>query len=323
MGYLANALEEQECNRRVRYGRTHWSSLFAVSIIVLAVGAGVWLLRERRRIEPAIRGASAQTAPDNPTSQSAAEAVELPFDQADSNRLNLVATDLPKREEDRSLEPELSAARQQLQGAIEASIYGVLDPASILDSVLALTDSSVDTHSIPETTSGGTLQYPLSDKPEGVEKAQFFIKGASTTVANTHALSLQLQLARPVEPYLLDGFKRTNPETEITLAWDSTGHPIQVSIMTSIPVAPESANAGVPIDQTRVTNGVVYSIKLDNPGHWTARGHGMDHGTAHIWEMPVTLAGATWPQDEGIQLLASRLTVMYDSVKQDYSEDKK
>jgi len=207
--------------------------------------------------------------------------------------------------------PDLAPIRQTLNDCIEASVSGVLDPVAILDSVLALTDSSVDLGTSPTVMGSGTIKYPLRPLPEGVDSGEFCIKGKKTASAY-RALALRIQVHS--ETTELSGVRRQAGEAEVVLSMDAEGKRTRLNIFTSAMIQPSGANRNLRFEDLRVTEGVSYSVSLDDPNLWTARAHGLDHSRGSTWEIPITLVGASWPQPQAIDLLAFRLNALYQSV---------
>ena len=306
-----------------RAGRASISSSIIVSVLCLAIGAGISILSLGSPFPPASANASASDG-DVPTNQEPASGT-LVAGSADSiRRVNQTASDSGMQtigsNSDHSAK-DTAGTRQRLSASIEATLFGVVDASEILDSVLDLTNSPIDLEAVPDANASGTLRYPLKTLAPGVARAEFFVKGKGMSKYK-RAVSLHITLAPSFEPYVLEGALRSGPEVEIMVGMDDEGNAREINLLTAVPVSPESIGLGVRLEDLKLVNGVSYSIPFEDPSNWKTSIHGIDHGRPSTWDSPVSIVGAPWPNLSRIQELTNRLNVLYDSVQSDEEEHK-
>jgi hypothetical protein len=202
-------------------------------------------------------------------------------------------------------EAEREHLRKNLTSAIEASLSGALDPEAIVQSALALLRLHVEKGILPTTAPDGSLRYPLSECPAGVQ-AELWV-ARSTGSKFEDVLSLRVQLAAPVEPYLLEGAVRKDPIAYVQAFLDESGRMKDLVIMTDIAPSGESRKFGLSVLQGRVPQGIIFHVDTSRPDEWKASSYGLDDGADRSWDDPVALLGDPWPGPDALGELGSGL----------------
>jgi hypothetical protein len=120
-------------------------------------------------------------------------------------------------------------------------------------------------------------------------------------------LSLRVQLAAPVEPYLLEGAVRKDPIAYVQAFLDESGRMKDLVIMTDIAPSGESRKFGLSVLQGRVPQGIIFHVDTSRPDEWKASSYGLDDGADRSWDDPVALLGDPWPGPDALGELGSGL----------------
>lgn len=209
-----------------------------------------------------------------------------------------------------------------LGDCVEASIRGHLDVYSVVDSVLRLTDSDIDTSSVPDIKPTGTY-YPLKPQVQGVGKAAFVRKNDAGRKPEAHAFSLFVRLSAPAQPRLIDGAVREPPEAEVSLVFDERNRPIKITVLTTAQVSPKNEALHIQISEMTFVSGLLYSVNLDDMSDRKARWHGFDHMRSKVWDAPISLDGEPWPDLTLIHELEQRLIALSGQAGYPHMEDRK
>ena len=176
-----------------------------------------------------------------------------------------------------------------LQAALESSVTGVLDVSALIESTMTLTDRPMIRPPAGASESN-TLECPLKDLPDGVKKAEVWI-GPANGPDGLRALSLRIQLARKVRPYVVGGVAREDPELDLTIISDQAGKARECRILTRL----QASNQGS--DQIE---GVACLFDATGTGRTSLSFLGTKDHRTRQWEGPISLVGsdpaARWTQ---------------------------
>jgi hypothetical protein len=208
---------------------------------------------------------------------------------------------------------EREAMLRQLKTAIEVSLTGGLDPGAILDACLGLVKLHVDRTDLPLAAPDGSLRYRLANTPTGMQAELWVTRSKNAKFENV--LALRLSLEPPAEPYMLEGAVRKNPVAHVQAFLDKSGHVKDLVIMTDVAPSNRSRRWGLPLDEGRIPEGIIYHLEMDDPLGWTAETYGLVDGSDASWKDPIALLGEPWPQAPALAQFSAGLLNLLSEVR--------
>ncbi len=131
-----------------------------------------------------------------------------------------------------------------------------------------------------------------------------------------NVLALRLQLDPPAEPYLLEGAVRKSPVAHIQAFLDKSGEVKDLVIMTDVAPSGRSRKWGLPLDQGRIPEGILYHLEMDDPLGWTAETYGLVDGADASWKEPIALLGEPFPRAPALAQFSAGLLKLLSEVRQ-------
>jgi len=202
-------------------------------------------------------------------------------------------------------EEERESLQRRLTSAIELSLSGAIDPSAIVSAAISLLDLDVDKSNLPSTAPDGSLRYALKPCPEGLRAELWVARSSGSTFENV--LALRVQLDAPTEPYVLEGAARKNAVAHVQVFVDEAGRMQDLVLLTDVAPSGRSRSFGLPLDEGRIPQGILFHSDLDRPEEWKAEAYGLEDGRDRSFQDPVALLGEPWPDPTAIAELGSGL----------------
>jgi len=212
-------------------------------------------------------------------------------------------------------EPEVSG--QLCISAIEQSLFGVVDVKTFLDTALSITGHEVDPRVLVEPDGTDDLRFPMQDMPPGME-AEFRI--CRNTEGLPLVLALSMHLEAPRSPYLVDSAIRASPSVRLQVWLEDSGAVRDFVVHTNLEVSPWETGEvlGAKWDEGKMTEGLLYHIKTEDPSAHRITAHGIIDGQPDDW--PISGSVETGLDMANVDLFGIRLLAMYRSVNPLQSE---
>lgn len=181
-----------------------------------------------------------------------------------------------------------------LRSAIDASVFGRIDLATVFDVAEGMLELDVDPLVNLEPDPLGDLRFSILGTPEGLS--------AQLVVLNSHkyadVLSLEMQIEGLGKPYLLDGTPRAESNVTITAWFDDEGSPQSLSVLTNVlPHYKQMHDDGIDFFAGQVLVGMTYRLDLLGLQYPRMTAHGFVDGAPKQWELqPVVDGEAVYPE---------------------------
>ncbi len=201
---------------------------------------------------------------------------------------------------------------ENLETAIEASVYQSLDPEPILAAAELLFDLDVDKRAIPEPDPTGDMRFPLLNPPEGVSAELRLVYSES----HANVLALQMRVDAPPEPFYLEGVLRAELSSRLQIWADDEGQVLDFVIQTTVqPHYRESMNQGIPYRSGTIIEGIYLHTRMGEVPESSMKAIGMQDGVYTTWEIPLALEASPWPPVDRIKLFSDKLMALRNKVR--------
>ena len=67
-------------------------------------------------------------------------------------------------------------------------------------------------------------------------------------------------------------------------------------ILTDVAPSGRSRSFGLPLEEGRIPQGILFHADMDQPSAWNAESYGLDGGADRSWDDPIALLGDPWPE---------------------------
>src|SRR6185436_15399578 len=122
----------------------------------------------------------------------------------------------------------------------------------------------------------GAVRYELKGLPEGVT-AELRLNHAANPAFLNPVMSFKVTLGeRDDRPYIVDGAARMPPESHITVWRGPDGKLKNFAVLTSVEVSGATVRLGLPVDQSRVATGILFTFHADDPSRIIASASYLD-----------------------------------------------
>jgi hypothetical protein len=302
-----------ECSRnsRVPLART---MIAAAGVASLALA--IWIARGSDAAE-SIAATPTPMVPTKETGALAADAAPRAETRSDAQDTSLAvapeSTEGTESAASAQTPNERETMLRHLTTAIEVSLTGGLDPGAILDACLALVKLHVDRTDLPLAAPDGSLRYRLANSPAGVQAELWVTRSSNSKFGNV--LALRLSLDAPAEPYMVEGAVRKSPIAHVQAFLDKAGNVKDLVILTDVAPSNRSRRWGLPLDEGRIPEGILYHLETDDPLGWTAETYGLVDGADASWKDPIALLGEPWPQAPALAQFSAGLLNLLSEVK--------